>query len=617
MSLASINLKKFWKAAKAPLCALALIFCIYIDLFGSITRLIILLANDRSANFLFFFSAYVFSTAFGFLLLSFFGLYGALVLCVIPAFLFWGSLCSNISFFVLKNGSLTIKLFKWFKLNGLLEVSFELYIDLISFSFMLLTTTIACFVLLYAFSYFRYEPNVERLLLLLNSFVLSMIILVISGNLVVMFFGWEMIGLTSFLLINFWLTRVGTLKAAFKAYTFNKISDVSFFFAILLVYYSFNEINFVTLSSLAIFFNDNTINFFFEIRAIELISFFFLTAAFIKSAQIGFHVWLPDSMEAPVPASALIHSATLVSAGIFLVVRLQPIFELSTYFHTVAPVIGALTAFLGGFGAFYQTDLKRVLAYSTISHCGFLFFLASFNCVEYTLVYLYIHGFFKASSFLCVGNIIRFSQGYQDVRRMGFFWKYLPFELFMLAFCLLNLSGLPLFFGFLIKHFLFLSFDFIVLKLLTAGFIFLAAFSGIFYSFKIFYYVFFDSKKARSSVYFAYTSEEMNSAFYANSTLGGMLAIFCLVFFAAFISFIFFFWVFINYSSMFAEVHVSLGKAGIFQAYNFDLGVLFNFKLLNTVICIFFFFLNFFRWNKLQAFSYENFFFIIILLLIF
>jgi NADH-quinone oxidoreductase subunit L len=126
-------------------------------------------------------------------------------------------------------------------------------------------------------------------------------------------------------------------------------------------------------------------------------------------------------MEAPVPASALIHSATLVSAGIFLVVRLQPIFELSTYFHTVAPVIGALTAFFGGFGAFYQTDLKRVLAYSTISHCGFLFFLASFNCVEYTLVYLYIHGFFKASSFLCVGNIIRFSQGYQDVRRMGFF----------------------------------------------------------------------------------------------------------------------------------------------------------------------------------------------------
>ena len=165
-------------------------------------------------------------------------------------------------------------------------------------------------------------------------------------------------------------------------------------------------------------------------------------------------------MEAPVPASALIHSATLVSAGIFLSLRLQPILELSVYFHTVVPVIGALTAFIGGFGAFFQTDLKRVLAYSTISHCGFLFFLTCFNCVEYTLIYLYIHGFFKASSFLCVGNIIRFSKNYQDVRRMGSFWAFLPFELYMLAFCLLNLSGLPFFFGFLIKHFLFLSFDF-------------------------------------------------------------------------------------------------------------------------------------------------------------
>lgn len=124
-------------------------------------------------------------------------------------------------------------------------------------------------------------------------------------------------------------------------------------------------------------------------------------------------------MEAPVPASALIHSATLVSAGIFLALRLQPIFELSIYFHTLVPLISALTAFIGGFSALFQTDLKRVLAYSTISHCGFLFFLSCFNSVEYTLIYLYIHGFFKASSFLCVGNIIRFSKNYQDIRKMG------------------------------------------------------------------------------------------------------------------------------------------------------------------------------------------------------
>jgi len=583
-------LRKIWAKAKKPLCVLVFFFFLYADIIGVITRLIILLVTDRAAGILFFLIVYVVSTILGFILVNFTGLYGVLALCVVPAFLFWGTLCSNINFFVLKNGNITIKLFKWFKLNGLLEINFELYIDLISFSFMLLTVTIACFVLLFAFSYFRYEPNVEKLLLLLNSFVLSMVILVISGNLIVMFFGWEMIGLTSFLLINFWLTRTGTLKAAFKAYTFNKVSDVSFFFATLLVYYSFNEVNFAVLSNAALLFNDNIISCFIEIRAIELISFFFLIAAFVKSAQIGFHIWLPDSMEAPVPASALIHSATLVSAGIFLVVRLQPILELSAYFHAVVPLIGALTAFIGGFGAFYQTDLKRVLAYSTISHCGFLFFLTSFNCVEYTLIYLYIHGFFKASSFLCVGNIIRFSQSYQDVRRMGFYWKYLPFELFMLAFCLLNLSGLPLFFGFLIKHFLFLSFDLLILRILIIGFIFLAAFSGIFYSFKVFYYVFFDSKKARSSVYFGYSSDATKSIFYANSTIAGMLAILGLVFSAVVISSSFLFWLFFNDLSSTSEAAMYLGKAANFQAYGVDLGVLFNFKFLNTIICIFFFF---------------------------
>lgn len=325
----------------------------------------------------------------------------------------------NMDFFLLKGGVLQLTLFKWFKLNGLLEVRFELLIDIVSFGFMFLTTTIAIFVTFFAFSYFRYEPNVERLILLLNAFVLSMVLLVISGNLVVLFLGWELIGLTSFLLINFWSTRVGTLKAAFKAYTFNKVSDLSLFFAIVLVYYSFHEISFSKLSYLFFLYNDYTLSAFVEIRTVELTSFFFLLAAFIKSAQAGFHIWLPDSMEAPVPASALIHSATLVSAGIFLGLRLQPLFELSVYFHTVVPLLASFTAFIGGFGAFFQTDLKRVLAYSTISHCGFLFFLTCFNCVEYTLIYLYVHGFFKASSFLCVGNIIRFSKNYQDVRRMG------------------------------------------------------------------------------------------------------------------------------------------------------------------------------------------------------
>ena len=150
-----------------------------------------------------------------------------------------------------------------------------------------------------------------------------------------------------------------------------------------------------------------------------LLVFFFLGAAFIKSAQVGFHIWLPDSMEAPVPASALIHSATLVSAGIFLILRLYPIFECSSIFYILTPIISIFTAFFGGFAAFYQNDLKRILAYSTISHCGLLMFLTTLGSFEFTLLYLYVHGFFKAIAFLCVGNIIRFNKNYQDVRRMG------------------------------------------------------------------------------------------------------------------------------------------------------------------------------------------------------
>ena len=220
-------------------------------------------------------SFYCVTVIFSFFFLNFSGLYGVFALCVFPAVVFWVSLCINMQFFLLKNGVFYVDLFKWFKLNGLLEIQFELIIDVISFSFMFLTTTIAIFVNIFTFSYFRYEPNVERLLLLLNAFVLSMLFLVISGNLVLLFFGWEMIGLTSFLLINFWSTRVGTLKSAFKAYTFNKVSDVSFFFAVLLVYYSFNELSFVKLDYLVFLYNDYTISAIYDIRAIELISFFF------------------------------------------------------------------------------------------------------------------------------------------------------------------------------------------------------------------------------------------------------------------------------------------------------------------------------------------------------
>ena len=164
-------------------------------------------------------------------------------------------------------------------------------------------------------------------------------------------------------------------------------------------------------------------------------------------------------MEAPVPASALIHSATLVSAGIFLLLRFNQLFELSFYTYTLLQLFGSITAFYGGICAIFQSDLKKLLAYSTISHCGFLMVCVSLELVEITILYLYIHGFFKATSFLCVGNIIRVSLNYQDFRRMGMLFKYLPFEFYILSFCLLNLSGFPFTIGFYSKHLLFFNFQ--------------------------------------------------------------------------------------------------------------------------------------------------------------
>lgn len=217
-------------------------------------------------------------------------------------------------------------------------------------------------------------------------------------------------------------------------------------------------------------------------------------------------------MEAPVPASALIHSATLVSAGVFLLLRFSPLFEISTYALYVIPFIGSFTAFFGGICAAYQSDIKRILAYSTISHCGFLMVSYSISVPEYTILYLYIHGFFKAAVFLCAGNIIRFSRNYQDFKRMGLFFKSLPFEFYASFVCLMNLCGLPFTIGFYIKHLL-------IVGLSTNDFLFYFIFvnvvggavSGLFYSYKFFYYSFLDVKKAKKSIYETSTNSSLSS----------------------------------------------------------------------------------------------------------
>lgn len=477
--------------------------------------------------FIYFGYLFIFSTLVSFILMSHLGLYGVFCINLITIIMFWISTVIYIDDFFLENYSFKINFGKWFSILMSYDVYFELFIDSISYSFMLLTISIATFVYIYIFSYFRYDANVERLILFINSFVISMIVLVTSGNFFVMFLGWELIGLTSFMLINFWSTRISTLKSAFKAYSFNKFSDVCILISVILCFLTVNDVNISVFNNQISLYVDYYITIFnTDISIIELISFFFISAAFVKSAQFGGHVWLPDSMEAPVPASALIHSATLVSAGVFLLLRLTPLFELSHYAYVVIPVIGSFTAFFGGLCAAYQSDIKRILAYSTISHCGFLMVCFSTYVPEFTILYLYIHGFFKASVFLCAGNIIRFSRNYQDFRRMGGFWKYLPFECFSSFICLINLSGLPFTIGFYIKHLILIGagLDLQVLNFILVNILGGAVF-GIIYSYKFFYYVFFDMKKAKKIIYTQANRYVLKSYYYSNTSLAATIAI--------------------------------------------------------------------------------------------
>ena len=511
----------------------------------------IIILNSNLPIFFYFGVVFILTTIFSFLLLSYLGLYGVFFLNLVSIIFFWFSSILYFNSFYIDNCFYKFSLGKWFIISHNYIVNFDILIDSISYSFMFLTLTIAVFVYVYAFSYFRYEPNVERLILLINCFVISMILLVTSGNFFVLFLGWELIGLTSFFLINFWSTRISTLKAAFKAFVFNKFSDVSLLIAIFLIFFCINDISIISFNNQISNYNNYFLNVLdINFSIIEIISFFLISCAFVKSAQFGFHIWLPDSMEAPVPASALIHSATLVSAGVFILLRLSNLFEYSIYSYYIIPIIGSFTAFFGGLCSVYQSDIKKILAYSTISHCGFLMVCYSTYIPEYTVLYLYIHGFFKAAVFLCVGNIIRFSRNYQDFRKMGGFWKYLPFECFSSFICLINLCGLPFTLGYYIKHLLLIGvymnnfYLYFILANILGGAVF-----GLIYSYRLFYYVFFDFKKAKKIIYLQSNRLNLKSIYFTNTTLASNLSISLLIV-VAYVTSIYMFSIFLNSSSL-------------------------------------------------------------------
>lgn len=570
--------------------------------------------------FVLFGGLFLSSSLISLLSVNFLGFYGIYVLNFYILILFWLSFLPYIEYIIKDNGYYYINFGKWMYLNSNYKIFFDLYIDNISLSFSFLTLTIAIFVYNFTFAYFRYEPLVDRLIVLLNLFIISMMFLVSSGNLVSLFLGWEMIGLTSFFLINFWVSRIGTLKAAFKAYSFNKISDLFLLFGIFLIFNIYFSLDIVTLLNQAPLFIFQKINIFvFELSYNDLICFFFLVCAFIKSAQFGAHIWLPDSMEAPVPASALIHSATLVSAGIFLLLRFNVFFDYSIFSIFLISVVGSFTAFYGGFVSMYQSDTKKILAYSTISHCGFLMVLVSFNIIEFTLLYLYIHGFFKAAVFMCVGNVNRLSKNNQDFKQMGMYYKYLPFDCFLSCIGLINLAGLPFSLGFYIKHLLFLSLNFnvyfyyIILLNCLGG-----ALSGLFYCSRLIINIFFDFKKSKVNLYINYNRKNLNSFFYSNTSLISNFAIFSL-FFCSYLFGFYFLHLYLSKIMNYSDTVSFLLTNNHYFIYIHNSSILFNISLINWIIILVFSSIVFSSWRS-TFFSYlsiNNFFSLYFILLIF
>lgn len=387
-------------------------------------------------------------------------------------------------YFLDKDGNLTFGSTNF--VSEFSTINFSLYFSLnkLSFLFSFLVFLIGFLTNIYSLNYFKNEADEMGFLFWLNSFIISMVILVMSNNFYTLFLGWELIGLTSFFLINFWSSRRATLKASFKAFSFNLISDLSLLTALVVLYVNYHTTSISELSTLL------TVESVGKNYTDYIAGILLLTCASIKSVQILGHLWLPDSMEAPVPASSLIHSATLVSAGVFLLLRFYFLIEqleLQKYIF----FLGCFTAAYGGVVAAAQTDVKRLLAYSTMSHCGFLFVLVSTNDIYVTIVYLFLHGIFKASTFFCVGSFIRI-YGTQDTRLMGSATQVNWIDTFFFLLCASNLCGLPFTVGITYKNLFLRAIVLDNINTLCIGFIFIGLLCSLIYFYRLIYYTIFD-----------------------------------------------------------------------------------------------------------------------------
>ena len=336
--------------------------------------------------------------------------------------------------------------------SGSLNVNWSINIDPLSSLMLVVVTLISALVHIYSIGYMSHDPHKPRFMAYLSLFTFSMLTLVTSDNFLQLFFGWEGVGLCSYFLIGFWFKKESANAAAIKAFVVNRVGDFGFALGIFLIFYLYGTVNYnEVFNQIPLTLDRELVLFGLNVNAINLICILLFIGAMGKSAQIFLHTWLPDAMEGPTPVSALIHAATMVTAGVFLVVRCSPIYEYSELALNLITIVGMSTAFFAATVALVQNDIKKIIAYSTCSQLGYMFFAAGVGAYNVAMFHLFTHAFFKALLFLGAGSVIHSFKDEQDINRMGGVWKKLPYTWILMIIGTLALTGFPFLSGFYSK----------------------------------------------------------------------------------------------------------------------------------------------------------------------
>ncbi len=336
--------------------------------------------------------------------------------------------------------------------SGSLEVNWSMKIDSLSAVMLVVVTSVSALVHIYSIGYMSHDPHKPRFMAYLSLFTFAMLMLVTADNFIQLFFGWEGVGLCSYFLIGFWFKKESANKAAIKAFVVNRVGDFGFALGIFLIFYLFGTVNYTEVFAEIPNITDKNLIFLgITFNAVDLICLLLFIGAMGKSAQILLHTWLPDAMEGPTPVSALIHAATMVTAGVFLVVRCSPIYEYSDLALNIITIVGMSTAFFAATVALVQNDIKKIIAYSTCSQLGYMFFATGVGAYNVAMFHLFTHAFFKALLFLGSGSVIHAFKDEQNINNMGGVWKKLPYTYSLMIIGTLALTGFPFLSGFYSK----------------------------------------------------------------------------------------------------------------------------------------------------------------------